>query len=141
MSSRLFVELREKRGLAYEISAFYPSKVDTSHLVVYMGTAPQNTKVAVSGLRAELDRLCLNVLSPPEVQAAKDKLLGQHALGKQTTGQLAQTYGWYELMGLGLDFDREFHTAIEQLTPTQLQEVSQKYFAEPYISIVRPVEG
>jgi predicted Zn-dependent peptidase len=138
MSSRLFVELRDKRGLAYEVSSFYPSKLDTSHLGVYMGTAPQNTQVAVSGLRSELDRLCLHPLAATEVQAAKDKLLGQQALGKQTNGQLAQTYGWYELMGLGLDFDRQFNTAIEQLTPTQLQQVSEQYFAEPYISIIRP---
>jgi predicted Zn-dependent peptidase len=138
MSSRLFVELREKRGLAYEISSFYPSKLDTSHFGVYMGTAPQNTKIAVSGLRAEVDRLCLDRLSPSEFQTAKDKLLGQSALSKQTNGQLAQTYGWYELMNLGLDFDLQFNHAIERLTAHQLQEVAQKYLTEPYISIVAP---
>ena len=140
MSSRLFVELREKRGLAYDVSAFYPTRLDTSHFAVYMGTAASNTQIAVSGLRAEVDRLCLEPLSAAELQTAKDKLLGQYALGKQTNGQLAQTYGWYELLGLGIDFDTQFSTAIQQLTSTQLQTVANKYLSEPYISIVSPQE-
>ncbi len=140
MSSRLFVELREKRGLAYDVSAFYPTKLDTSHFAVYMGTSPSNTRVAVSGLRAEVDRLCIEQLPANELQAAKDKLLGQYALGKQTNGQLAQTYGWYELMSLSMDFDREFSTAIQAITPVQLQAVAEKYLSEPYISIVSPKE-
>jgi zinc protease len=140
MSSRLFVELREKRGLAYEISAFYPTRLDTSHFAVYMGTAASNTKIAVSGLRAEVDRLCLEPLSAAELQTAKDKLLGQYALGKQTNGQLAQTYGWYELLGLSMDFDQQFSTAIGQLTPAQIQAAANKYLSEPYISIISPPE-
>ncbi len=138
MSSRLFVELREKRGLAYDVSAFYPTRLDTSHFAVYMGTAASNTQIAVSGLRAEVDRLCLEPLSAAELQTAKDKLLGQYALGKQTNGQLAQTYGWYELLGLSVDFDQQFSTAIQQLTPVQLQTVADRYLSEPYVSIVSP---
>jgi zinc protease len=138
MSSRLFVELREKRGLAYDVSAFYPTKLDTSHFAVYMGTAVSNTRVAVSGLRAEVERLCMKPLSEIELQSAKDRLLGQYALGKQTNGQLAQTYGWYELMGLELDFDRQFSEAIQKLSAARLQEVAEKYLSEPYISIVSP---
>ena len=138
MSSRLFVELREKRGLAYDVSAFYPTRLDTSHFAVYMGTAASNTQIAVSGLRAEVDRLCLEPLSAAELQTTKDKLLGQYALGKQTNGQLAQTYGWYELLGLSVDFDQQFSTAIGQLTSTGLQTVAEKYLSEPYVSIVSP---
>jgi zinc protease len=140
MSSRLFVELREKRGLAYDVSAFYPTRLDTSHFAVYMGTTPSNTGIAVSGLRAEVDRLCLETLSAAELQTAKDKLIGQYALGKQTNGQLAQTYGWYELLGLKVDFDQQFSEAIQKLTPMQLQAAANKYLSEPYISIVSPKE-
>ncbi len=138
MSGRLFVELREKRGLAYDVSAFYPTRLDTSHFAVYMGTNPSNTRVAVSGLRAEVDRLCMEPLSASEVQTAKDKLLGQYALGKQTNGQLAQTYGLYELLGLDLDFDVQFNQAIQKLTSAQLQAAADKYLSDPYISIVSP---
>jgi zinc protease len=140
MSSRLFVELREKRGLAYDVSAFYPTRLDTSHFAVYMGTAPSNTRIAVSGLKAEVDRLCMEQIPAAELQTAKDKLLGQYALGKQTNGQLAQTYGWYELLGLSVDFDRQFSAAIQHVTPARLQSVADKYLSEPYVSIVSPHE-
>jgi zinc protease len=81
LSSRLFVELREKRGLAYEVSAFYPTRLDASQFVVYMGTAPENTAIALEGLRAEVARLSIAPLDEEELQASKNKLLGQYALG------------------------------------------------------------
>jgi zinc protease len=141
MSSRLFVELREKRGLAYDVSAFYPSRLDTSHFVAYMGTAPDNTKIALGGLRAEVERLCIERLTAAELQTTKDKLLGQYALSKQTNGQLAQTYGWNELMGLSVNFEQQFNHAIQQLTPAQIQTVADRYLSEPYISIVSPQDS
>jgi zinc protease len=44
-------------------------------------------------------------------------------------------------MGLSVDFDREFSTAIQQITPAQLQAVANKYLSEPYISIANPQEN
>ncbi len=138
LSSRLFVELREKRGLAYEVSAFYPTRLDASHFVAYMGTAPENTAIAIVSLRAEVDRLCQTILSPEELQAAKNKLLGQYALGKQTNAQIAQVLGWYEIIGLGIEFDDKFTDAVAAVT---LEEaVACRYFSEPYLSVVGPAE-
>ena len=105
LSSRLFVELREKQGLAYDVSAFYPTRLGPSQFVAYIGTAPENTSVALDGLQRELGRLCEVPLTADELQVAKNKILGQYALGKQTNGQIAQLLGWYEILGLGLGFD------------------------------------
>ncbi|AFZ15008.1 processing peptidase [Crinalium epipsammum PCC 9333] len=138
LSSRLFVELREKRGLAYEVSAFYPTRLDTSQFVVYMGTAPENTAIAMSGLRTEVERLCSTQLTPDELQASQNKLLGQYALGKQTNGQLSQVFGWYETIKLGIEFDTRFQEEVKAVTPEMIQQVASKYFIEPYISLVGP---
>ncbi|HEY9675832.1 MAG TPA: pitrilysin family protein [Waterburya sp.] len=141
LSSRLFVELREKRGLAYDVSAFYPTRQSASSFVVYMGTAPENTEIALSGLRTEVERLCLDLLSEDELQAAKNKLLGQYALGKQTNAQLAQVYGWYEALGLGIDFDVRFQQQVSHVTPEMAKGVAARYFIEPYVSLVGPAEA
>jgi predicted Zn-dependent peptidase len=141
LSSRLFVELREKRGLAYDVSAFYPTRQSASIFVVYMGTAPDNTETAIAGLRSEVERLCLSPLSSDELQTAKNKLLGQYALGKQTNAQLAQVSGWYETLGLGVEFDTEFQQAVIDVTPEMAQEVATRYFIEPYVSLVGPAEA
>jgi predicted Zn-dependent peptidase len=71
LSSRLFVELREKRGLAYEVSAFYPTRLHPASFVVYMGTAPENTSIALTGLRTEVDLLSSNQLEESALQARK----------------------------------------------------------------------
>ena len=138
LSSRLFVELREKRGLAYDVSAFFPTRLDTAPFITYMGTAPVNTEIAVEGLSSEVERLTKEILSEEEIQGAKNKMLGQYALGKQTNGEIAQTYGWYETLGLGVEFDQTFQATIPTITAEQIQQVAQKYLSQPYISIVKP---
>ncbi|MCU0544229.1 MAG: insulinase family protein [Oscillatoriaceae cyanobacterium Prado104] len=138
LSSRLFVELREKRGLAYDVSALYATRLDEAQFVTYMGTAPENTVTAFEGLRTEVDRLASIQLDEAELQACKNKMLGQYALGKQTNSQIAQVLGWYETLGLGIEFDREFQEEIAAVTTFQAREAAQKYFIEPYISLVGP---
>lgn len=138
LSSRLFVELREKRGLAYDVSALYPTRMDRSQFVVYIGTAPENTETALEGLRTEVDRTAAMLLDEEEVQAAKNKLLGQYALGKQTNSQIAQILGWYEMMGLGIAFDRRFQEEIAAVQASDLQDVARRYLTEPYLSLVGP---
>jgi zinc protease len=136
LSSRLFVELREKRGLAYEVSAFYPTRLDTSQFVVYMGTAPDNAAIAIEGLQQEVDRLCTTLLTAEEMQSAKNKLLGQYALGKQTNGQIAQIFGLYETLGLGIEFDEKLQHHVAAVTAEEAQRAAQKYFTQPYVSLV-----
>ena len=138
LSSRLFVELREKRGLAYDVSAFYPTHLDASQFSVYLGTAPDNTAIAKAGLQEECDRLREVLLTPEELQTAKNKLLGQYALGKQTSSQIAQVLGWYEILGLGIDFDSQFQQNIAAITAEQIQAAAQHYLTQPYVSLVGP---
>ncbi|MFW6295823.1 MAG: M16 family metallopeptidase [Halothece sp.] len=137
LSSRLFVELREKQGLAYDVSSLYPTRLEPSYFVTYMGTAPNNIETAYQGLRQEVKRLCEVELTPEELQASKNKLLGQYALGKQSNGQLAQLFGWYETLNQGLEFDDRFQEMVAEVTSEQMQAVAQKYLqVDPYISLV-----
>lgn len=138
LSSRLFVELREKRGLAYDVSAFYPTRLDTSHFVTYIGTAPENAATALEGLHYEVSRLHETLLTPEELQSAKNKLLGQYALGKQTNAQIAQIFGWYETLNLGIEFDQQFQEAVAAVTATDIQQAVQKHLTQPYVSLVGP---
>ena len=139
LSSRLFVELREKRGLAYEVSAFYPTRLDASQFVVYMGTAPENTAIALEGLQTEVDRLRSTQLTPEELQASQNKMLGQYALGKQTNSQLAQIFGWYET--IGLEFDTRFQQEVAAVTSEAAQVAANQCFIKPYISVLGPASA
>ena len=136
LSSRLFVELREKKGLAYDVSAFFPTRLQPSNFVTYIGTAPDNTNIAIEGLKQETERLCEVELSPEELQIAKNKLLGQYALGKQTNAEVANLYGWYETLGLGIEFDQKFPELINNISSEVVQKVAKDYLLSPYVSIV-----
>ncbi|GAB4313485.1 MAG: pitrilysin family protein [Geminocystis sp.] len=135
LSSRLFVELREKRGLAYDVSAFYPTRVDKSQFVVYMGTAPHNADIAQEGLYNEIKRLRENPLTTEEIQTAKNKLLGQYALSKQTNGEFAQVFGWYETLGLGIEYDNIFPQKISSVTIEDIQRVAQEYLQDQFLCV------
>ena len=65
-------------------------------------------------------------------------MLGQYALGKQTNSEIAQIFGWYESLGLGVEFDSFFQNAIAEVTSEQVIEVANRYLTHPYISVVRP---
>ncbi len=138
LSSRLFVELREKQGLAYDVSAFYPTRLGRAPFVAYIGTAPQNLPVALAGLQGEIARLTTTALTAQELQVCKNKILGQYALGKQTNGQIAQTYGWYEVLGLGMTFDEDFQQAIAAVTTEDVQAAAQRCFVSQSVSILGP---
>ena len=136
LSSRLFVELREKLGLAYEVSGFYPTRLGPSHFVVYMGTAGDKTAIALQSLQSEIDRLCQHPLSTEDVETAKSKLLGQYILGKQSNAQLAQLMGWYESLGLGITYDQTFPQQIRALDAEAVHQAARKYLQQSSISLV-----
>ena len=140
LSSRLFVELREKKGLAYDVSAFYPTRLDKSQFVTYMGTAPSNLEIAKEGLAFEIERLRENTLTAEELQTAKNKLLGQYALGKQTNAEFAQLFGWYETLGLGIDYDTIFPEQITAISVEDIQRVANDYLQDEFLctSIIGP---
>jgi predicted Zn-dependent peptidase len=106
-----------------------------------MGTAPENTQIALAGLQKEVDLLSTSPLAEVALQAAKNKILGQYALGKQTNGQLAQLYGWYEILGLGIEFDREFQELIANISIADAMTVACRYLQEPYVSLVGQEEA
>jgi predicted Zn-dependent peptidase len=138
LSSRLFVELREKQGLAYDVSAFYPTRLGVSQFVAHMGTAPENQAIALHGLRYETERLCHEQLTPEELESTKNKLLGQYALGKQTNAQIGQLLGWYEILGLGIDYDLIFQDSIREATAEDIQAAAQRYLQTPWVVVLGP---
>jgi predicted Zn-dependent peptidase len=103
-----------------------------------MGTAAENTQVALERLQAEIHRLQANPLDPAEVEMAQRKLLGQYALSKQTNAQVAQLAGWYEILGLGMEFDQQYLQRVKELTPEQLHQAAKTYLTNSAIALVGP---
>ena len=85
MSSRLFQEVREKRGRAYSVYSFLSSYLDAGYLGIYVGTSPEWVEEVVSIILAELKALKQQGLRPDELTRVKNQLKGNLLLGLETS--------------------------------------------------------
>ena len=139
MSSRLFKNLRDKDGLAYQLGSQYAPNILRGAFIVYIGTNPQNLDYATEKLKQEVFRLKTEFVGSKELQEAKDKLLGNYIISQETNLDKATTLGWFETSGRGYEFDEEYTKLINNVTESDIIEVANKYFNNNYVlSIVKP---
>lgn len=139
LSSRLFVDLREKQGLAYHVSSMFPSKLKQSNFVMYIGTDPRNLEKVQEGFNQEIERLKNEPVSPEELESVKSKLIGSFALAHESNANQAFYLGLYETLGVGYQFDTQYPELIKQVTAEDIQRVARTYFNRPkVVSIVSP---
>ncbi len=139
MSSRLFVDLREKQGLAYVVGSLLPSREEKSRFVAYIGTDPANLSKVQNGFNHEITRLQNELVPDKELAEAKSKLRGSFSLAHNTNINQAYYLGFYEVVGAGYEFDKTYPALIEQVTPQDIQRVAKMVFSGPSVlSIVKP---
>lgn len=139
MSSRLFKNLRDRDGLAYQLGSQYSPNVLKGAFITYIGTNPENLDYAIKRMQEEVFRLKSEFVSSKELQEAKDKLLGHYIIGQETNLDKATTIGWFEASGRGYQFDDNYANLINSVTESDIVEVANKYFNDKYIlSIVKP---
>ena len=85
-SSRLFQEIRERRGLAYAVYSFTSAYQDTGQVGLYLGTRPDNVGEGLSVVASELARLREEPATPEELARAKENLKGRVVLALESTG-------------------------------------------------------
>jgi predicted Zn-dependent peptidase len=85
MSSRLFQEIREKRGLAYSVYSFASLNTDSGMFGIYTGVSPENTLKSISLVFEELDKLCQSKISDEELIDAKEYTKGNILLSSEST--------------------------------------------------------
>lgn len=139
MSSRLFKNLRDCDGLAYQLGSEYSPNVLKGAFIVYIGTNPENLAIAQSKLFEQVDKLKKEFVGTKELQEAKDKLLGHYVIAQETNLDKAATIGWFEASGRGYQFDDNYEKLINSVTESDIIEVANKYFNSHYVlSIVKP---
>ena len=85
MSSRLFQEIREKRGLAYDVGSYLAPYRDAGLFGVYAGTEGARVREVLGLIREGLERSCAALLTEKELQSAKELLKGNFLLGMEST--------------------------------------------------------
>jgi len=98
MSSRLFLNIRERLGIAYDVHSFMQKHRDTGYVAVYLGVDPKKAVDAVHAVMGELHRLCDEEVASDELQRAKEFTKGRLRLELETTNGVAFWLTYQELL-------------------------------------------
>ena len=131
MSSRLFQEIREKRGLAYSVYSFDASYADSGTIGVYAGCAPHRVDEVLALLRDQLGLVAAQGLTDEEIRRGQGQLRGGLVLGLEDTGSRMTRIGKGELTyGDVLEID-EIIARIDAVTPDDVRAVAAELFDAP----------
>lgn len=133
MSSRLFKELREQEGLAYQLGTGYSPNVLRGSFMMYIGTNPATLEKSKQGLFSEIEKLKTEYVGDKELKDAKEKLIGNYVIGLETNLDKASNIGWYEASTRGYEFKEKYVDLINSVTDADIIEVANKYFNDNYI--------
>lgn len=132
MSSRLFQEIREKRGLAYSVYSYHSSYRDSGLFTLYAGTAPGQTEEVLQVTMDVLHGIKSNGMTEAELRRGKEQLKGSLILSLESTSSRMNRLGKNELLiakHYNLD---ELIDRIEKVSLEQVQTVIQHTFAQPF---------
>src|SRR5207248_4158785 len=115
-SSRLFQEVREKRGLAYSVYSYSSQFVDSGQIGVYVGTRPDNVGEAMDVIAAELRRIVDEPVAADELDRATENDKGRIALSLESTLTRMNRLGGSVLTGVPLLSLDEIVAAIDAVT-------------------------
>lgn len=139
LSSRLFLELRDKKGLAYVVRSAYDVARLSANFSIYIATEPNNIETSLKGFEEEIQKIKNNLVSEEELENAKNNIFGKWAFITETNSQKANWYAHYGIMGLGFDFHENAVEKIKNVTPQDIINCANKYFTDKSItSILRP---
>ncbi|MGB4781892.1 M16 family metallopeptidase [Candidatus Methylomirabilis sp.] len=135
MSSRLFQEIREKRGLAYSIYSYQAAYRDCGLLVIYAGTSPESSGQVIDLIRAECARLRNQPVDPSDLQQAKDQLKGNLLLGLEGTSSRMTRLAKSEIY-----FDRtydldEIIAGIDSVSTDQFESLTRRMLRDELFAI------
>ncbi len=128
MSSRLFQEIREKRGLAYSVYSSHTAYRDTGLFTVSVGTSPEMAPRVVRLVKAQLDRICARPPSAREVARARDHIKGSLILGLESSGSRMMSLARQEIYFRRQFGIEEIIRGIEEVTPRAVQDLARRIF-------------
>jgi predicted Zn-dependent peptidase len=139
MSSRLFQEIREKRGLAYSVYSYVTSYADAGLFAVYAGCAPGKVDEVLDLSRHELSRVADAGITDEEVERGKGMFKGSLVLGLEDTGSRMSRLGKGELLYEEMLSVEEILARVDAVTPEQVRQVATDILGRPMsLAVIGP---
>ncbi|MCL6520012.1 MAG: insulinase family protein [Armatimonadetes bacterium] len=135
-SSMLFRRLREELGIGYQVGSFYPSLRGPSHIVAFVGmdsgrATQQVIDTAKDAILQQVAKLKEGLFTDDDLERAKRYLIGTYAVKHERVRDRAFYLGWYEIIGLGYQYDTEYASKIRAVTREDICRVCERYLGVP----------
>lgn len=142
MSSRLFLEIRERLALAYDVAAYLDYYADTGAAIIYAGTDPDQVDACVEAILDELRRLRKSPVRPDELTRAKEYFKGRMLLGMEDSYSNAHWLGAQELLTDRIQTVDEIIAEVDAVTVDDVQRVSNAVLNPKTLrlAVVGPIE-
>jgi predicted Zn-dependent peptidase len=139
MSSRLFLNIRERLGLAYDVHSFTQKHRDTGYLGVYIGVEPKKAPDAVNAAMEELRALAHSEVAEEDLVRAKEFTKGRLRLELETTNGVAFWLTYQELLLGGIKTIDEELALVDAVTAADVKRVAERVLAGPVqMSVIGP---
>jgi len=143
MSSRMFLNVREKRGLCYSIHTSADTYFDTGTLSTYAGVPPQRFDEAVTAILEEYRRIAEETVEAKELAKVKEFLKGKLTLSLEDSENVAHSLGSQELLKKEIKTPAEIKAKIDAVTAEEVQTLARELFipANVCLTVIGPFEG
>lgn len=140
MSSRLFIQVRERRGLAYSVSASPNPYEDSGCFMIHAGLETGKLAEALKVIIAELKKTKTTPVSRAELKQAKEFIRGKTILGLEDSDSLASWYGRQSLFNTKIQSPEESLARIAKVTSAEIQAVAKQLFkpANMHLALIGP---
>ena len=135
MSSRLFQEIRENRGLAYSVYSFLSSYIDAGLLGVYVATDSQNVNPVLEAIKNEIKKICKGEISKSDLAAAVDHLIGGIYLSSESADNRMLRIAKNEFVFQKYVSYEELVSKLQQVTVDEVVEVASDIFQDGTVSL------
>jgi predicted Zn-dependent peptidase len=134
-SSRLFQEVRERRGLAYSVFCFSNLFAHTGEVGIYLGTRPENIREAIAVIAAELERCARDPATPEELERSRENLKGRLVLSMESTAARMTYLGGSVLNGLPILSLDDLIGRIDAVGVQDLAELAESLYRASELSL------
>ncbi len=143
MSSRLFIQVRERRGLAYHISSGPILYIDTGAFTVYAGLKLEKVEEGLEVIVAELLRTIEEKVTDDELKKAKEMIRGRLAIRSESTNFLAEYFGTEFVLDRKIETFEEYLKNIDVVTKEDVQKVARELFQKQRynLQIIGPIKS
>ncbi|HYA42072.1 MAG TPA: pitrilysin family protein [Syntrophobacteraceae bacterium] len=136
LSSRLMIEIRIKKGLAYAVESYPSARKYAGSFQVVIQTKDLSAKESIALAREQLVRLRRQPVSDAELQAAKKFLIGNFPLKYSAQQDYAKLLAQIEFYGLGADYIEKFASLINAVTSEDILRVADKYLKPDNVTVI-----